>query len=167
MTKSTTHKITIYEPDEEELKRALVGRALSPDLAAFLKNLLKRKKWARKINIPSGHDDVAAVLVFTTTLKEEGLEILSELHVYFAGKTIVEKWEIAGERERIRLLPKEAFRAIDISKVRVEGSVVNVEFTVPMPGGQSGTHVKAFDFAADGPEERTVPHPLVEIDAQW
>ena len=164
MSKASTHKITLFEPDEDALKKALIGRALSPDLNAFLKNLLKRNKWTRKINIPSGCNDVAAVLVFTTTLKEEGLEILSELHVYFGGRSIVEKWEVAGETARIRLLPKEAFRAIDISKVRVDGVVVNVEFTVPMPGGQSGEHVKTFDFSADGLEDRTVPHPLLEME---
>jgi hypothetical protein len=164
MAKSSTHKITLFEPDEDALNKALVGRDTSPGLNAFLKNLLKRKKWTRKINIPSGYNDVAAVLVFTTTLKEAGLEILSELHVYFGGGSMVEKWEVAGEMERIRLLPKEAFRAIDISKVRVDGAVVNVEFTVPLPGGQSGVHVKAFDFSAQGPEDRTVSHPLLGVD---
>jgi hypothetical protein len=39
---------------------------LSPALIDFLNNLLKTKKRTRKINIPSGHNDVAAVLVFTT-----------------------------------------------------------------------------------------------------
>ena len=164
MSKASTHKITLFEPDEEALKKALVGRELSPGLDAFLKNLLKRKKWTRKINLPSGYNDVAAVLVFTTTLKEGGLEILSELHVYFGGRSMVEKWEVVGELERIRLLPKEAFRAIDISKVRVDGAVVNVEFTVPTAEGQSGVHVKAFDFSAEGPEVRTVPDPLQETD---
>src|SRR5258708_19233941 len=117
MTKASTHKITLFEPDEEALKKALVGRELSPGLDAFLKNLLRLKKWMRKINLPSGHNDVAAVLVFTTTLKEGGLEILSELHVYLAGKTMVEKWEVAGELQRIRLLPNEAFRPIDINRL--------------------------------------------------
>lgn len=162
MSKSTTHRIVIFEPDEDEVKKALVGRELSPGLAEFLKNLLKRKKWARRINLPSGHNDVAAVLVFTTTLKEGGLEILSELHVFFAGRIAVEKWEVVGESERISLLPKEAFRAIDISKVDVEGARVSVEFTIPMAGGQSSTHVKIFDFSADEPEVRNVPHPLLE-----
>jgi len=54
-----------------------VDRELSPGLIEFLKNLLKRKKWARKINIPSGHSDAAAVLVFATDLKEGGWEIFS------------------------------------------------------------------------------------------
>jgi hypothetical protein len=164
MTKASTHRITIFEPDEEALKKALIGRDVSPGLAAFLKNLLKRKKWMRKINLPSGHNDMAAVLIFTTTLKEGGLEILSELHVYLAGKIMVEKWEVAGELQRIRLLPKEAFRAIDISRVKVEGDVVNVEFNVPTPEGRSATRVKTFDFAGEGPDVRTVPHPLLEVD---
>ena len=162
MTKPVTSRIVLLEPDEEALKRALVDREISPGLTDSLNNLLKHKKWPRKINIPSGHNDVAAVLVFTTTLKEGGLEILSELHVFYAGKSIVEKWEVVGESERISLLPKEAFRAIDISKVHVEGAQVSVEFSVPIAGGQSTTRVKVFDFSTDEPQVRNVPHPLLE-----
>jgi len=162
MSKSSTKKIVIFEPDEEGLKKALVGRDLSPELAAFLKNLLKRKKWARKINIPSGRNDVAAVLVFTTTLKEAGLEIFSELHVFCAGKIMVEKWQVLGESERTSLLGKEVFRAIDISKIRVEGAEVNIEFSGPTIDGQSSTLTKTFDFAVEDPEVRIVPHPFLE-----
>ena len=163
MTKSTTKRIVIFEPDEEQLNKALAGGDLSPALVDFLNNLLRSKKWTRKINIPSGHDDVAAVLVFTTALKEEGLEIVSELHVFCAGKIMVEKWQVVGGAERISLLPKEAFHAININKVRVEGNQVNVEFSVPMIGGNSGTLIKTFDFSVEGPEVRIVPHPLEEV----
>ena len=162
MPKSTTNRIVIFEPDEEQLKIALAGRNLAPGLVEFLQNLLRAKKWARKINIPSTHDDVAAVLVFTSALKEAGLEICSELHVFFAGKTIVEKWEVVGEAEPISLLPKEAFRAIDIHKVRVQGSSVNIEISVPTVRGHSGTLIKTFDFSVEAPELRIVPHPLLE-----
>ena len=160
MRKSTT-KIVLFEPDEEQLMNALGGRELSPALIAFLKGLLK-KKWTRKINIPSSHDDAAAVLVFTTVLKEGGLEISSELHVFFAGKIMVERWEVVGETERISLLPKEAFRAINIERVRVQGAQVNIEFSVPTSGGHSSTLLKIFDFSAEGPEFRNVPHPLLD-----
>ena len=162
MPKSTTKRIVLFEPDQEQLNHAMVESDLSPGLVEFLKNLLKAKKWARKINIPSGHDDVAAVLVFTSALKEAGLEIFSELHVFFAGKTMVEKWEVVGESEQISLLPKEAFRAIDIHKVRVQGAQVNIEISVPTVRGHSGTLVKTFDFSSEGPEVRIVPHPLLE-----
>ena len=165
MSKSTTKRIVIFEPDEEHLHQALAGRDLSPALIDFLNNLLKTKKWTRKINIPSGHDDVAAVLVFTTSLKEEGLEILSELHVFFAGKIMVEKWQVVGGAERTSLLPKEAFHAININKVRVQGDQVNVEFSVPTIDGHSGTLVKTFDFSVERPEVRIVPHPLDEHSA--
>ena len=165
MKKSTT-KIVIFEPDEEALRNALLDREVSVELDAFLKNLLKRKKWARKINLPSGRNDVAVVLVFTTALKEAGLEIFSELHVFFAGKIIVEKWQVVGERERIALLPKEIFRAIDISKVRVAGAQVSVEFSVPAVGAQSSeTLVKTFDFSGDKPRMAIAPDPLPEEDS--
>ena len=101
MPKSATSKIVIFEPDAAHLMQALASRDLSPGLVDFLKSLLKTKKWARKINIPSQHDDVAAVLVFTSALKEAGLEIFSELHVFFAGKIIVEKWQVVGETENL------------------------------------------------------------------
>jgi hypothetical protein len=159
----TTGRIVLFEPDVDALQKALADREVSPDLGAFLHGLLKRKKWARKINLPSGHDDVAVVLVFTTTLKEAGLEIFSELHVFFAGKIIVEKWQIVGEGERIALLPKEIFRAIDIAKVRVEGLRVSVEFRVPPMGRQSSeTLVKTFDFAGEKPRIDVAAGPLIE-----
>ena len=163
MDKSTTHRIQIYEPDEEQVKLALDGRQVAPGLRDFLKKLLSAKKWTRKINIPSGHEDLAAVLIFSTSLRESGLEILSELHVFYSGNVIVEKWEVAGENKRISSLPKEAFRAIDVQKVRREGDQVSVEFTVPVTGGQTSTLVHTFDFSEE-PRERHVPHPL-ESDA--
>jgi hypothetical protein len=165
MSKSTTKRIVIFEPDEEHLHEALAGRDLSPALSDFFNTLFKTRKWTRKINIPSGHDDVAAVLVFTTALKEEGLEILSELHVFCAGKIIVEKWQVVGGAERISLLPKEAFHAINIEKVRVHGAQVNVEFSVPTISGHSGTVIKTFDFSVEAPKVRLVPHPLDELGA--
>jgi hypothetical protein len=165
MSKSSTERIVLIEPDKDQLENALDGRSVTPGLAEFLKNLLERKKWARKINIPSDHDDVAAVLVFSTILKKSGLEILSELHVFFGGKIMVEKWQVMGELEPTSLLPKEAFRAIDISTVHVEGAVVKVEFSVPLNGGDSSTLTKTFDFTAENVEVRIVPHPLLELPA--
>jgi hypothetical protein len=162
--KSDSRKIALYEPSQECLDKATLGRDVSAGLTEFLKNLLRRRKWVRKINIPSGRDDVAAVLVWTTTLKPAGFEMLSELHVYFAGRTLIEKWEVAGESERIRSLPKEAFQAIDITKVRVEGKVVALEFTVPRPGGKSSAYITAFDFTGEGPDVRTVVHPLLRME---
>lgn len=161
LEKSDTRRIVIFEPNQADLDKAVIGRDLSAGLAEFLENLLQRKKWVRKINIPSGHDDVAAVLLFTTTLKEGGLEILSELHVYCAGKTTIEKWKVAGEWESIGLLPKESFQAIDITKVRVDGDIVNIEFTVPSSTGRSGLYVTTFDFREGELAVRTVPHPLL------
>ena len=162
MSKSSTKRIVLFEPDSEQLNTALEGREISLALLEFLKNLLKTKKWPRKINIPSGSDDVAAVLVFTTALRERGFEILSELHVFYGGKVMVEKWEVVGETEQISLLPKEALQAIDVEKVRVEGPRVTVEFSAPFVGGRTWTLVKTFDFSEAGNELRFVPHPLLE-----
>lgn len=161
MPKSTTKRIVLFEPDQAQLKAAVADRNLSAGLIEFLKNLLKTKKWTRKINIPSEHDDLAAVLVFTTALRESGLEILSELHVNFAGNVMVEKWQVVGEEEEISLLPKEAFHAIDIDKVRVQDGQVIVEVSAPIIGGHSNTLLKTFDFTVEGPGVRFVGHPLI------
>ena len=164
--KTVTQHIAVSEPDEELLKKSVQGRELSPELATFLKNLIRTKKWTRKVTLPSCHDDLAVALVSTSTLKEGGLEILSELHVFFSGATIIEEWQVVGERERIALLPKEIFRAIDISKVRVAGAQVSVEFSVPAVGAQSSeTLVKTFDFSGDKPRMAIAPDPLPEEDS--
>jgi hypothetical protein len=163
MSKSTTARITIFEPDEAQLDQSLVDRELSPELLNFLRSLLHRRKWARKINIPSGQTDVAAVLVFSTTLKEDGLEIFSELHVYSHGRIMIEKWQVVGGSERTALLPKEAFRAIDIKKVWVDGAQVHIEFDVPMANGQTRPLTKSFDFSIENPEVRVVAHPLFDL----
>lgn len=162
LTKSTTRQILIFEPDEELLKKHLAGRDVTPGLGQFLLRLIKGKKWARKINVPSSHDDLAAALVFSSELKQGGLEIFSELHVFFAGKTMVEKWPVVGERDRISSLPKETFTSIEIEKVRLEGdNIVNVVIKMPLPGGTSKGVVRTFDFATEEGGTREVPNPLI------
>ena len=46
---------------------------------------------------------------------------------------------------------------------RIDGAKVNVEFSVPMLGGQSSTLTKTFDFSIEDPGIRVVPHPLLEL----
>jgi len=161
--KVVTQQIAISEPDEDLLKKSLQGRELSPGLTTFLENLIRTKKWAREITLPSSHDDLAVALVSTSTLKEGGLEILSELHVFFAGDIIIEEWQVVGEREQISALPKEIFSSISIHKVIVDGDKVIVELQVPMSEGTKAI-LKTFDFAIDGPRSRSVLHPLFEVD---
>jgi len=162
ISKSTTRQILIFEPDEELLKKHLVGRDVSPELAQFLRRLMKGKKWARKINIPSSHDNLAAALVFSSELKQGGLEIFSELHVFFEGRTIVEKWPVVEEKDRISTLPKETFTSIEIEKVRQEDNeIVNVTIVIPGPGGISRTTVRTFDFSGGESSVRVIRHPLL------
>ncbi len=132
LAKSTTANIVISEPDEEQLRSSLQGREVSPELRKFLLNLLKTKKWTRKITLPSTHENVAVVLVFASSLKETGLEIVTELHVFFNKKIIVEEWQVVGENEKTSAIPKEAFTSMCIQKVVVEGdSRVHVGLQVP------------------------------------
>jgi len=112
----------------------------------------------RKINIPSSRDDLAAAIVFTSTLKDAGLEIHSELHVFFAGRTISEKWQVAGEREE---KSRAAFTSVEVCKVRLEGdTLVRVEIGMILSTGEPKTQVRTFDFAIEEPSVRVVPHPF-------
>lgn len=162
LEKSTTAHIVISEPDEEQLRRSLQGRELSPELSKFLLNLMKTKKWTRKITLPSTHENVAVALVFASTLKEGGLEIVTELHVFFNNRTIVEEWKVLGESDETSAIPKEAFTSMSIRKVVVEDDSVHVELTIPSSGGQMKVIDKRFDFGTGEPRLRTVAHPLMK-----
>ncbi|MEI9898025.1 MAG: hypothetical protein WDN28_30255 [Chthoniobacter sp.] len=164
MPKSSTQRIVIFEPDEAQLKSALADRQISSGLAEFLKNLLKRKRWARKINIPSDHEDVAAVLVFTTTLKDGGVGDFQRTARLFRGPHHGGKMA-GGRRSRSgsRCCRRKPFARSISPRFRVEGAQVDVEFSVPIVGGQSRTLVKTFDFSVEDSEVRIVPHPLLQI----
>ena len=159
--KSVTARIVISEPDEEALERNLQGRELTPELRNFLLNLVKTKKWTRKITLPSSHENVAVALVFTSSLKETGLEIVTELHVFFDNKIIIEEWQVVGESEKTSAIPKEAFTSMSIQRVLVEGAFVHVELFAPLPDGKGKIVAKSFDFDAEEPRFRSVPHPLL------
>ena len=90
------------------------------------------------------------------------MEIFSELHVFFEGNTMIEKWPVVNESDRISSLPKETFMFIEIEKVRLEDErVVNVALKMPMSGGTNRTVVRTFDFNGDEPNVRVVAHPLL------
>jgi len=162
LAKSTTAHIAMSDPDEEALKKSLGQRQVSPELRKFLLNLLKTKKWTRKITLPSAHENVAVALVFASSLKESGLEIVTELHVFHNSRTIVEEWTLLGETEKTSTIPKEAFTSMSIRKVTVMGDTVDVELTAPpLAGSQARIIEKSFDFAAEEHGPRSVPHPLI------
>ncbi len=161
LDKSTTAHIAISEPDEELLKKSLGDRHVSPELKKFLLNLLKTKKWTRRITLPSTHDNVAVALVFAGSLKESGLEIVTELHVFFDNQVMIEEWTLVGETEKTSTIPKEAFTSMSIRKVLVLGNTVQVELTAPSAEGETRIIEKSFDFAVQGPRSRSVPHPLL------
>jgi hypothetical protein len=159
--KATTRRFLTVDPNEERLLEAIEGRRLSPELVKNLKRLLKSKKWARQINIPSTHDGVAAVMVFASSLKEGGLEILCEMHVFFEDKKIVEEWMVMEENQPPSSLTAGVFRAAGIEKVRVEGTKVHVAVRGPLESGELKTIVKTFDFAEEPHDVRVVPHPFL------
>lgn len=156
--KSATKRIVISEPDEEQLRQHLAGRDVSPGLGRFLKNMINGRKWARKINVPSTHDDLAAVLVFTSELKEHGLEISSELHVFFADRIFIEKWQVRGEQTSSA--PTEMFRSVEIQKVRLEKNEVRVILKM-LGEGDEKMATRTFDFSGDNPGVRTVANPFL------
>jgi hypothetical protein len=160
--KSTTSRLLAFEPNEELLHTATEGRQLSPELMSGLKRLLNSRKWAQQVNIPSSHNAVAAVMVFTSSLKEGGLEILSEMHVFYEDKRIVEKWIVVEEKEPTSSQRPRVFRAAGIEKVQVDGTKVHVSVRGPLAAGGFKTIVKTFDFASEPHDIRVVPHPFVE-----
>lgn len=153
--KAITQNIVISDPDEEHLESKLGDRVLAPELFKFLKKLVKTNKWTRKITIPSTHDDVAVVLLFTSKLKEAGLEILIEIHVFFKGKTMTEEWEMLPEIEHASSLQPEIFNALDVEKVRVEDERVCVDLKVLKPGGEQTKVLKTYDFSIEIPTVQT------------
>ena len=153
--KKSTQKVVISDPDEELLEMKLEGRKLSPELSKFLKSLVKTKKWTKNITIPSMHDSVAVVLLFTSSLKEAGLEILSEIHVFYFGKIFVEIWEMLPETETPTSLPPGIFGSVDVGKVRVNNSSVYVEMIVQAAEEVKKRVLKVYDFSHEEPTAQT------------
>ena len=157
LQKELTRKVVIADPNEELLKLKLAGRTLAPELLRFLKTLVKTRKWTKNITIPSTHDNVAVALLFTSSLKEAGLEILSEIHVFYCGRTYVEVWEMLPESEHPSSLPPRIFSSVEVGKVRVTAPLVNVEMRVLMAGGVKKRVLKTYDFKEDPPTVQTRP----------
>jgi len=155
LQKSMTRKVVIADPNEELLEMRLEGRTLSPELFRFLKNLVKTKKWTKNITIPSTSDDVAVALLFASSLKESGLEILSEIHVFYAGRKFVETWEMLPESEPPTSLPPKIFGSMDVRKVRVMNSSVCVEIMVYLADGRKKRVLKTYDFSHEEPTVQT------------
>jgi hypothetical protein len=157
--KSSTRRIVIAERSEELFWRHVAGRKVSPELDAFLKNLTSGRTWMRKINIPSTHENVAAVLVFPSDLKGREGEILNELHVFLDGEVIIEKWQ-APKNSPLAVLRNEMVSSLEIQKVRMRHRRVGVEFRMSVPGGDERFAVKLFDFAEEYLRIRVVAHPF-------
>jgi hypothetical protein len=153
--KKKTQKVVISDPDEELLEIKLEGRALSPELSIFLKSLVKTKKWTKNITIPSGHDNVAVVLLFTGNLKEVGLEILSEIHVFYEGKVFIEVWEVLPETAHPTTLPTGIFSSVNVERVLVSGSLIYVEMKVYLADGAKKRILKTYDFSNEEPTAQT------------
>ena len=155
--KEMTRKVVISDPSEELLQSKLQGRTISPDLSRFLKSLVKTRKWTKNITIPSTHDNVAVALLFTSSLKETGLEILSEIHVFYCGQTYIEVWEMLQENEHPSSLPPGIFNSVEVGKVRVHNSNVHVEMRVLMADGNKKRVLKIYDFSVEPTTVQTRP----------
>jgi len=153
--KAMTRKVVISDPNEALLKTKLEGRILSPGLSRFLNNLVKTRRWTKNITIPSTHDNVAIALLFTSSLKEAGLEILSEIHVFYDDRTYVEACEMLQESEHPTDLPPGIFNSVEVGKVRVQGTLVQVEMRVLLADGTKKRVLKTYDFFSDPPAVQT------------
>lgn len=156
-SKFFTQHVVIRDPEEKLLEEQLKNRALTPELLKFLKRLVKTKKWTKKITIPSAHDDVAVVLLFTSSLKQGGLEIITEIHVFFAGRIVVEEWETLPESRNPSSLPVGIFASMDIEKVRVLDKQVEVALRMQAPDGKNTRILKTYDFLTEKPTVQTRP----------
>jgi len=163
LQKELTRKVVISDPSEELLQTKLAGRTIAPELFKFLKNLVKTRKWTKNITVPSTHDNVAVALLFTSSLKEAGLEILREIHVFYCGRTYVEVWEMLPETEHPTMLAPGIFSSVEVGKVRVNGTLVNVEMRVLQDGGIKKRVLKTYNFAKDEPTVQT--RPLADSEA--
>ena len=163
LQKELTRKVVIADPNEELLKIKLEGRTIAPELFRFLKNLVKTKKWTKNITIPSTHDNVAVALLFTSILKEAGLEILSEIHVFYCGRLFVDVWEMLQETEHPSSLPPRIFSSVEVGKVKVSDSLVYVEMRVLLAGGIKKRVLKTYDFSIEEPTVLT--RPMAEDEA--
>jgi len=160
-SRRTTAQIEISTPQERDLLRQLAGQGLSPPLIIFLKAVVKRHKGIRKINIPSGEDSVAAVLLCAGNLSEKGLEIYDELQIFFHGQTMIERWQWWADGG-VCLPEKEKIGTLEIGKVKVIGRVVSVVLKVS--GGKDAREfVREFDFSnpSSEPSVSMIPHPLL------
>ncbi len=159
---SITRKLLVFDSDEDRLNKHLAGRDVSPELRQFLMTLLKGAKWPGKINIPSGHNNLAAAQIFSSKLKQGFLEVFNEIQVFLDGVVLVEKWPILGETERISTLPKETFTAVEIEKVWLHKDwVVHVRIKMVTPDGTPRTAVREFDFSGIQPNVRVVQNPFL------
>ncbi len=114
----------------------------------------------RIINIPSGYEDLAAALIFTTDLKEGGLEISGELHVFCEDREIIEHWEVLGEHEETSSLPQNMLRSVEIRKVSIRGNQVSVALGMQLASGGAQVAVRLFDFVEGSPGARVAPYPF-------
>ncbi len=115
-SKAVTQNIVVTEPEAEHLDKQLLDRLFSPELLRFLRSVVKRNKWTKKITLPSTHENTAVVLLFKSDLKNGGLEIVTQIHVFYDGRTFVEEWETLPEAMHPASMPAKTWNFIESRK---------------------------------------------------
>ncbi len=160
--KNITARIVIEDPKVKDLENHLAGRKICPHLLDYFRKVVAlHKGGARKINIPSTHNDVGVALLGSSSLEETYLEMHDELHVFFGGKIVVVKWEVRGENGFC--VPNEDLRSLEIGKVQVEGSHVTVTLTTPKV---NFSLLVDFGLYAEKTTTLNIDHPLNQRSAQ-
>lgn len=151
----------LIDANEETLSQILKKRSLAPDLVTFLSRILGKMKSGsnKRLFLHQTEDNVAAVIIFEQSLEEKGFHFHDELHLYFQGRVITERWQIKGENGYC--LPFHKFLCTQIRALSVEGSVIKIELTLPEGGIGHLSVTREFNFNFSGKSlESEARHPF-------
>ena len=68
---------------------------------------------------------------------------------------------VLGEHQKTSSMPTQMLLAMEIQKVRLNGSRVSVELRVPVPDAEPKVAMRIIDFMENGPTVRTVANPFL------
>ncbi len=158
--KKQTHNLCFDQRRIEEVENISKRKKVSRKLKNYLIEMVSKPAWPREIMLPSTHDNVAALLICEPGGEIGNLTISDELHLFFDGMIIIERWPYIANGG----LERTAFKLLKIRKVKVSGQLVEVLLEEPESGCQSAGLRRRFDFSdhTGEPVIKEVSHPLLE-----
>ncbi len=160
--KNMTARIVVENPELKDLENHLAGRKICPLLLEYFRKVVAiHKGGTRKINIPSTHDNVGVALLGSSSLEETFLQMHDELHVFFAGKVVIVKWEVRNEDGFC--VPTADLSTLEIKKVQVEGEKVTINLT---SSKVDFSMLVDFELYSNETTTLNIDHPLNQKPAQ-